>query len=95
MIMSSTKLSPNEYKMHGYAVFVLQEMQKQPPGLGLMDPLELDWDFLSKYSPETVVPLLKKRKLKETRKQKKNSSMVVSTPKVDIIKNIVDEHYAS
>lgn len=86
-------LTSNQYKMHGYAVFVLQEIRKQE--LFNMDPLELDWSFLMNYRPEEIVPLLKKRKNKETRKLKRKLIAVVSASKTNIIQTIVDTHYSN
>ena len=84
---SETKsgLTPAQYKMHYYAIFVLQQLQGSGTVLNDFDPFSLSIDFMSDYNPTKFASYIKN----------KNKNAIVSSPKPNIVESIVNEFYHS
>ena len=88
-----TTLTPYQYKMHGYAIFIILELQEQGIIDDDIDPFSLDIQRLLDYDPTTIVPQLKKfQRNKNKKPHKKKTITITSSSKPNIIAEIVAAH---
>lgn len=98
--MSSSFTLP-QYKMHAYAIFVIEQLQHHEMVAEHLDPYSLDLALLSEFikDPEDTLATVKiiqqqeKEKRKNNRKESKKRKCIVCAPKPDIIENIVKAYY--
>ena len=85
-----TTLTPYQYKMHGYAIFIILELQEQGIVDDDIDPFSLDIQRLLDYDPTTIIPQLKKfQRNKNKKPHKKKTITITSSSKPNIIAEIV------
>ena len=79
--------TPAQYKLHNYAIFVLQHLQT----LNILpldfDPFALDTQILSDYNPTKFANFIKNKN--------KNKNSIIQSPKPNILHSIVDEFYST